>query len=111
MNREYAVGILVKNRPELTEKTLLSLFYADQPPTSYDLYIIDNGSSQRNLNELKEWVGSSVLRTKNMFCLSGYSIPQAWNLFLMATKDYSFRTLMDNDMVLYNTPILLDGAN
>lgn len=104
----HSLGILISDRWDLTEKTLLSLYYSDQSTDTYDLFLIDNGSSQRNLNSLKEWASTSLLPIKNLISLRKMSIPQAWNIFLMLSQDYSFRTMMDNDIVLYNTPVGLE---
>lgn len=107
MYKPHAVGILCCDRFDLTEKVLESLYYSDQPGDSYDLFLIDNGSSKKNLNALKKMATTSLLPIKNLFSLNKLSISQAWNLFLMVTKDYPFRTIVDNDIVFYDTPIEL----
>lgn len=83
----------------------MSLYYCNQKKESYDLFLINNGSSDETTHLLKEWVKSGLVPVKNMYNMSEVSVSQAWNLFLSVSKDYQFRTKMDNDVVLFNTPI------
>lgn len=101
--KPHAVGILVKDRWEFTQKTLESIYYSDQPKSTYDVYLIDNGSNADNSSKLKEYVNSGLVPIKNLLHIPQASIPVAWNLFLMVTKDYPFRTKMDNDLILHDT--------
>ncbi len=101
--RPHAVGILVKDRWELTQKTLESIYYSDQPKPTYDVYLIDNGSNEQNSSKLKEYASTGLVPIKNLLRIPRASIPVAWNLFLSITKNYSFRTKVDNDIILHNT--------
>lgn len=103
MNKKFAVGIVVKDRWHLTDKTLQSLYYADQPKDSYDLFIIDNGSSDENRQKLRAKLKTGIVRVKNLIFLPEQDIGSAWNLFMSITKDYDYRLKMDNDVVLLNT--------
>lgn len=105
MSRMHAVGIVVRDRWDLTYGTLNSLYYADQDKSSYDLYVIDNGSSPEIRAELKNWLSGDLIPFRNLIVLKqGVSIPDAWNLFLGITKDYPYRTKLDNDLVFLGTP-------
>ena len=103
--REFAVGILCKDRFELTQKTLLSLYYSNQPYETYDLYLIDNGSGPYAKQRLKEWVSANLLKVKNIFFTNDLYPSRSWNLFLNITKDYPYRLLLDNDIVFHNTSV------
>lgn len=105
MNKpKHAVGIVVKNRWELTNQCLMSLVYSQQPKNSYDLYLIDNASEFETAEELKRFAASGLLPVKNLLVLKDdASVPRVWNLFLSLTQDYEFRTKLDNDIVLFNT--------
>lgn len=99
----HAVGLLVKDRWELTQQTLESIYYSDQPKATYHLYIIDNGSNEDTSSKLKEYVQSGLVPVKNLIHIPGTTIPVAWNLFFMLASDYSFVTKLDNDVILHNT--------
>ncbi len=101
---KHAVGMVIKDRWNLTYKTLMSLYYCDQSPNAYDLYLIDNGSSKENVRNLREFLDTNLLPARNVIFLKEMSISQAWNLFLGLSKNYQFRTKVDNDIVFYNTP-------
>lgn len=103
--KKHAVGIVVKDRWSLTQKTLQSLYHTDQLKDSYDLYIIDNGSDPVISNDLKEWTKSAIVPIKNLIKTKPLPIAAAWNLFLSLTTEYSFRTKLDNDVIFANTPI------
>ena len=102
MNK-HCVGIVIKDRWDLTYQTLMSLYYCSQ--SSFDLILIDNGSSSENLDNLKEWMESGLIPVKNLFCLPETPLATAWNLFLAMSKDYRYRTKMDNDLRFFNTPV------
>lgn len=97
------VGIVAKNRWDFTRQTLDGLFKSDQPVSSYEILIIDNGSSPDQLSKLKSYLQSSPLPLKNLICLSGVSISKAWNLFLALSRNYQYRTKLDNDLVISGT--------
>jgi glycosyltransferase involved in cell wall biosynthesis len=101
--RHHAVGILVKDRWELTQQTLESIYYSAQPKLTYDVYVIDNGSNAETKAKLKGYVKSGLVPIKNLIHIPQASISVAWNLFFMVTADYPYRTKMDNDLVLHNT--------
>ncbi len=105
MARTRAVGIVCKDRFDLTQKTLQSLYHTDQLKDSYDLYIIDNGSDPVISNDLKEWTKSSIIPVKNLITTKPLPIAAAWNLFLALTTEYPFRTKLDNDVIFANTPV------
>lgn len=103
MNR-HAVGIVARNRWELTYQTLMSMYYSDQPKNSYDLYIIDNASDPDNTEQLREFINSGLLPVKNAYFLpTEVSIPKVWNLFLALADEYEYRVKYDNDLVLLRT--------
>jgi len=97
--------MVIQNRWEETAKSLYSIYYSDQHASSFDVYLIDNGSSEENVRNLKDFVKSSLLPVKNLFCIPETSISKAWNLFLSLTKDYDYRTKYDNDLVLQGTMV------
>jgi len=103
--RKHALGIVVKDRFELTLKTLQSLFHTDQLKESYDLYLIDNGSDPVVSEELRQWTQSSIVPVKNLIRTKNIPIAAAWNLFLSLTTEYPFRTKLDNDLIFANTPV------
>lgn len=105
MNRKHALGIVVKDRWDLTQKTLQSLYHSDQIKDSYDLFIIDNGSTEEVSLDLKAWTQSSIVPVKNLIKTNGMGIGPAWNLFLALTTDYPYRTKLDNDLIFANTPV------
>ena len=101
---KHCVGIVTRGRWELTHQTLLSLFYSQQPKNSYDLYIIDNCSPDKDINNLKKFVNSNMLPIKGaIFLPSEATVSEAWNLFLSLAEKYEFRTKLDNDIVLKGT--------
>lgn len=103
--RTHALGIVVKNRWNLTQKTLQSLYHTDQLKDSYDLYIIDNGSDPAMSNDLKEWTRTAIVPVKNLIKTKELPIAAIWNLFLSITTEYPFRTKLDNDLIFANTPV------
>lgn len=103
--REFAVGLLCKDRFDLTQKTLLSLYHSNQSYETYDLYVIDNGSGPYAKQRLKEWAGSNLLKIKNIFFTPDLYPSRAWNLFLNISKDYPYRLMLDSDIVFHNTPV------
>ena len=103
--RKHAVGIVVRDRWDLTKKTLQSLYHTDQLKDSYDLYIIDNGSDPVVSDDLVEWSQSSIVPVKNLVKAKTLPIAAAWNLFLSLTTEYHFRTKLDNDLIFANTPV------
>lgn len=104
--RQHAIGIVVKDRFDYTEKTLDSLYYADQDKNAYDLFLIDNGSSPATQEKLRRYAQSGLVPVKNLIITPEVSVPQAWNLFLALTAQYSYRTKMDNDIVLGGTLLI-----
>jgi len=107
--KRHALGLLVKDRWTCTEKVLHSLRFSELKSKEYDLFIIDNGSTLGTRASLKSWLATHSLPLKNMFFISESSIGTAWNLFLIMTRDYAYRTTMDNDLVLFQTPVLSDA--
>ncbi|MHA2279514.1 MAG: glycosyltransferase family 2 protein [Promethearchaeota archaeon] len=105
MPHKFAVGIVVKNRWDLTHKTLQSLYHTDQLKDSYDLYIINNASDSSTTADLKEWSKSAIVPVKNLITINDVGIGPAWNLFLVLTAEYPYRTKLDNDLVFANTPV------
>ena len=105
MARKHAVGIVVQNRWNLTQKTLQSLYHTDQIKDSYDLFIINNGSDASVAADLKEWAKSAIVPVKNLVTTNGLGIGPAWNLFLSLVTDYPYRTKLDNDLIFANTPV------
>lgn len=103
--RNHAVGIVVRDRWSLTQKTLQSLYHTDQLKESYDLYLIDNGSDPVISNDLKEWTNSGIIPVRNLIKTNALPLGAAWNLFLSITDDYQFRTKIDNDLIFANTPV------
>ena len=105
MKRNHAVGIVIRDRWSLTQKTLQSLYHSDQLKDSYDLYLIDNGCSQIVAQNISDWCRSSIVPVKNLIRTKPLGIGPAWNLFLMITRDYMYRTKLDNDLIFANTPV------
>lgn len=101
--RKFAVGCVIKDRWDLTQSTFNGLFYSDQDKSTYDLYLIDNGSSEETSLKIKQYVKSALLPIKNLIVTPEVSVSKAWNLFLALTKDYEYRVKFDNDIVLHNT--------
>jgi len=101
--KKHALGMVVKDRWDITLKSLQSIYYSDQDKGSFDVYLIDNGSTEENVNNIKEFVKSGMLPVKNLFCMSEMSISKAWNLFLSVARNYECRTKYDNDLVLCGT--------
>lgn len=99
----HALGMLVKGRWELTRQTLESIYYSEQLKATYDFYVINNGSDEETTAKLKEYVRGGLVPIKNLLHIPETSVPSAWNLFLMLTAEYPFRTKVDNDVVLHNT--------
>lgn len=99
-----ALGMVVKDRWDLTKQTLESIYLSGQPKATFDLILIDNGSSPENVNRIKEYVKSALLPIKNLICLKEpHSIPLAKNLFLSLSRNYEYRALIDNDLVIGGT--------
>lgn len=103
MRKKTCIGLVVKNRWELTEKTLNSLFYSDQDKKSYEVILIDNGSSKETQEKLKDYVKSSLLPIRNLVIMKEMSVSQAWNLFLCLSQEFENRIKFDNDLILNNT--------
>lgn len=103
MQKRYAIGIVIRDRWDLTQNTFNGLFYSDQDKSTYDLYLIDNGSSEETNLKIKQYVKSGLLPVKNLIVTPELSISKAWNLFLCLAKDYEYRVKFDNDIVLHNT--------
>lgn len=99
--RSHCVGVVIRDRIDLTRHTFNSLFYSTQPKDSYDLILIDNGSSKENSGEIKKLV--KLLPVKNLVVMAETSVSKAWNLFLALSQDYEYRLKLDNDIVLHNT--------
>lgn len=106
--RRFAVGIVCKNRWDLTLKTLQSIYHTDQSKDSFDLYLIDNGSNDKVGEELKEWIKSAIVPVKNLIRTKELPLAAAWNLFLAVTSHYQYRTKLDNDLIFANTPVALE---
>lgn len=103
--RKHALGIVVRDRWSLTQKTLQSLYHTDQLKDSYDLYLIDNGSDPIISADLSRWTESAIVPVKNLIRTKTLPISGAWNLFLSLTTEYPFRTKLDNDLIFANTPV------
>lgn len=115
MQKLHAVGIVISDRWELTNKTLQSLYHTDQLASTYDLFLIDNGSDNKTSSLIMEWLERGLVPVKNLVRISKrLSIGPAWNLFLELSKNYAYRTKLDNDIIFANTPItpisMLDSA-
>jgi hypothetical protein len=107
-----AVGVLIKDRIELTKKTLESLSLSSQPKYSYDIFLLSNGSAESTNQYLRSYIDKSLLPIKNLVLFPGIDIPMAWNfLFSIAfeTRDYSAVVKVDNDVVLSNVPLTPDA--
>lgn len=101
---KHALGLVTRGRWKLTQQTLMSLFYSQQPKNSYDLYIIDNCSLKEDADNLRGFIRSGLLPVKNAYFLPAEAtISEAWNLFLALTEKYDFRTKLDNDIVFRGT--------
>lgn len=101
-----AVGLLVRNRWELTKQSLDSLVACQQPNEDYDLFVIDNASDPENKKKLKRYLSQGKLPLKNAFFLeTEKSIAQAYNLFLSISQDYEYRVKFDNDITLRATVV------
>lgn len=108
MNKKHAICLVIAgDRWGLTHKTLQSLYHTDEPKTGYDLYIINNGCSPLVTAEIKQWVQTGLIPVKNVIKTKRVGIGPAWNLFLDVTRDYEFRTKIDNDLIFANTPVAL----
>lgn len=103
MPKKFAVGIVVKDRLELTQQTLTSLYYSTQDKNSYDVFLIDNGSRPDTTDFVKDYVNKNLLPIKNTIIIPEVSIPVAWNLFLALSKDYEYRLKFDNDLIIPGT--------
>ncbi len=101
--RRHAVGMVVRDRWEHTYNSLNSIYYCDQDKTSFDLFLIDNGSEEGNVRRLKDYIKTGLLPIKNAFFIKDTKLSVAWNLFLSLTKKYDYRTKYDNDLVLQDT--------
>lgn len=101
--KKYAVGIVVHNRLDFTCKTLMSLVYSTQSKSSYDVFIINNGSDDQTTRLLNEFITNKLLPVVNLINCPEMSVPKAWNLFMLLAKDYDYRIKLDNDMVMQNT--------
>lgn len=108
---KYCVGLVVKDRWNLTSKMLDSLFHTEQEK-SFDFYIISNGSSPSTNQNLKTWISGGFVPVKNLICTPEFSIPQIWNLFLMLAKNSPcpYRVMLQNDLVFHGTPVNLTDA-
>ncbi len=103
--KKHAIGIVIQDRWDLTQKTLQSLYHTDEPKNGYDLYLINNGCSPVVTSEIKQWAQKGLVPVKNVICTKRIGIGPAWNLFLDVTRDYDFRTKIDNDLIFANTPV------
>jgi len=103
MLKSFAVGIVIQNRWSLTKQTLTSLSFSNQDVSTYDLFLIDNGSDEKTNEELKKYLNSVLLPVKNLVCIPKVSIGDAWNLFLSLSRNYTFRIKLDNDVILHDT--------
>lgn len=104
--KTHAVGLLVKDRLELTLKTLSSLYLTEQDKSIYDLYILSNGSTDATIKGIKDWIKSGYVPIKNFLILPEFKISEVWNLFLTMTRKYEWRTRLDNDIIFHGTPVL-----
>ncbi len=103
---KHAVGIVAQNRWNMTYNTLNSICYSQQDKSQYDLYIIDNGSSEEEYENLKVFLSSTFVSYKKLIRLGKkISLPEAWNLFLALSKDYDYRTKLDNDILFEGTSV------
>ncbi len=93
---DYALGILIRDRWEMTLATLQGL--ANSKQDNYDLFIIDNGSSKENVDKLKKSIDDLDLNPVSTFFIHDLPISKAWNLFLVNAKHYDYRIKLDNDL-------------
>jgi len=101
--KKTAIAMVTKDRWNMTYQTLMSLYYSDQPKSEYDLFILDNGSSPENVEQLKEFVNSGLVPVTNAYFMGEKRISVAYNMLLAMTKDYDFRLKLDNDIVMFKT--------
>jgi len=102
--KKHCIGIVIRNRLELTRNTLMGLYYSDQNKSDYDVFLIDNASDHQTRDELKKFAAGGILPVKNLYVLKEEApIASAWNLFLALSQKYEYRTKLDNDMVMLRT--------
>lgn len=102
--KSHAVGMVIRNRWDLTRGALDSLTSCQQLNDDYDLFLIDNASDSSTKSNLKKYIKKGKLPVRNLFRLSSeVSISQAYNLFLIMSQDYEYRTKFDNDIILRST--------
>lgn len=103
---KHAVGIVANNRWNMTYNTLNSICCSHEDKSKYDLYIIDNGSSEEDYENLKTCLSSNFIPYKKLIRFSRtISISESWNLFLALAKDYDYRTKIDNDILIEGTSV------
>lgn len=104
---KHALGIIVKNRINFTIQTLNALRSCKQK--GYDLFVINNNSDKSDSKLLEQALQDMKVKEFKTFN-EDQSISVAWNYFLYQTKKYSFRTKLDNDIVVPNKKFLDDMA-
>lgn len=105
-----AIGLMTKNRFDLTKQTLDSLFYTDQDKSSYDIFIIDNGSDTANLRNVKDYIKASALPVKNFISIPDTRLSVAWNLFFALARNYEYRIKLDNDIVFKGSLVVMSNT-
>ncbi len=95
---DVGLGLVIKDRWEITEKTLISLNSSRQ--RGYDLYLVDNGSCEENINNLKSLLSRLSLPLKHLFLLDELPISKAFNLPMYLSRNYKYRVKMDNDVLI-----------
>jgi GT2 family glycosyltransferase len=95
---KHAIGLVIRDRWDLTKQTLKSLRASAQK--KYDLYLVDNGSSDENVKKLQTFIAKSKLPVKHLFLLDEVPISIAFNLTLYMARGYQFRVKMDNDILI-----------
>ncbi len=107
--KKHCVGIVIGggiDRWSLTQKTIQSLYNTYERKNGYDLFLIDNGCNSNVSADIQAWAQNGLTPVKNIIrTKQKLSFGPAWNLFLDVTRDYMFRTKLDNDLIFANTPV------
>lgn len=102
--KSLALGIVVKDKPDLTALLLQSIYLSQEPKSNYEVFVIDNASNDETRELLKESIQTNLLPYKNIYFVKNeYSLSRIWNLFLCISQQYAYRMCMNNDVVLAHT--------
>ncbi len=104
--KKHAIGVLIKDRWDFTFRTLKSINDCEQSSDSFDLFVLDNGSTNDNIVNLEDYLRASHLHWMRLDLLQDLPISIAWNKFLYMAKDYEYKTKIDNDIVVPNVKFL-----